>query len=86
VTETDAGKGIFPVAGLGCAGAGDDRPGDHRHQGVQPFGQARDVGSDMMVSMFGALSGQHPLFYLAVYSPAIAALAASFFLHCSISS
>jgi hypothetical protein len=55
-------------------------------KGFSHLAKHGDVGSDMMVSMFGALSGQHPLFYLAVYSPAIAALAASFFLHCSISS
>ncbi|NBC18514.1 MAG: CPBP family intramembrane metalloprotease [Bacteroidetes bacterium] len=30
---------------------------------------------DQMAAMFGALSGQHPLFYLATYSPAVAALA-----------
>jgi hypothetical protein len=30
--------------------------------------------SEMMVRLFGSLTGQHPLFYLAVYAPAIAAL------------
>jgi len=29
--------------------------------------------SDRMTEMFGELTGQHPLFFLAVYSPAIAA-------------
>ncbi len=29
--------------------------------------------SDQMVRLFGALSGEHPLFFLAVYAPAIAA-------------
>ncbi|WP_041702250.1 CPBP family intramembrane glutamic endopeptidase [Prosthecochloris aestuarii] len=32
------------------------------------------VASETMVSLFGNLSGRHPLFYLAVYAPAIAAL------------
>ena len=31
--------------------------------------------SEAMVGLFGNLTGQHPLFYLAVYAPAIAALA-----------
>lgn len=30
--------------------------------------------SDVMVRLFGSLTGEHPLFYLAVYAPAIAAL------------
>lgn len=30
--------------------------------------------SEMMVRLFGNLTGEHPLFYLAVYAPAIAAL------------
>jgi hypothetical protein len=29
--------------------------------------------ADRMTSLFGALTGQHPLFFLAVYAPAIAA-------------
>jgi len=31
------------------------------------------VLTDQMTALFGALTGQHPLFYLAVYAPAIAA-------------
>ena len=29
--------------------------------------------NDQMTALFGALTGQHPLFFLAVYAPAIAA-------------
>ena len=35
--------------------------------------------SETMVPLFGNLSGRHPLFYLAVYAPAIAALAILFY-------
>ncbi len=35
--------------------------------------------SETMVNLFGNLTGQHPLFYLAVYAPAIAALAVLFY-------
>jgi uncharacterized protein len=35
--------------------------------------------SETMVRLFGNLTGQHPLFYLAVYAPAIAALAVLFY-------
>ncbi|MFO7963704.1 MAG: CPBP family intramembrane glutamic endopeptidase [Desulfobacterales bacterium] len=34
---------------------------------------------EKMVRLFGNLTGQHPLFYLAVYAPAIAALAVIFY-------
>ena len=35
--------------------------------------------SEAMVRLFGNLTGQHPLFYVAVYAPAIAALAVIFY-------
>jgi membrane protease YdiL (CAAX protease family) len=35
--------------------------------------------SETMVRLFGSLTGRHPLFYLAVYAPAIAALAVIFY-------
>ncbi len=35
--------------------------------------------SETMVNLFGNLTGQHPLFYLAVYAPALAALAVLFY-------
>lgn len=37
--------------------------------------------SETMVGLFGNLTGAHPLFYLAVYAPAIAALALVFYRH-----
>lgn len=37
--------------------------------------------SETMVRLFGSLTGQHPLFYLAVYAPAIAALILVLFRH-----
>jgi hypothetical protein len=36
---------------------------------------------ESMVRLFGSLTGQHPLFYLAVYAPAIAALALVLYRH-----
>jgi membrane protease YdiL (CAAX protease family) len=37
--------------------------------------------SETMVRLFGSLTGQHPLFYLAVYAPAIAALTLVLYRH-----
>ena len=37
--------------------------------------------SASMVRLFGSLTGQHPLFYLAVYAPAIAALTLVLYRH-----
>jgi uncharacterized protein len=37
--------------------------------------------SETMVRLFGSLTGEHPLFYLAVYAPAIAALTLILFRH-----
>jgi len=37
--------------------------------------------SETMARLFGRLTGQHPLFYLAVYAPAIAALTLVFYRH-----
>ena len=37
--------------------------------------------SETMVRLFGSLTGEHPLFYLAVYAPAIAALTLTLYRH-----
>ena len=37
--------------------------------------------SETMVRLFGSLTGKHPLFYLAVYAPAIAALTLVLYRH-----
>jgi hypothetical protein len=37
--------------------------------------------SEIMIRLFGNLTGGHPLFYLAVYAPAISALVLIFYRH-----